>query len=134
MSLEILIDRIVKSTKHSQEDVEELILKKQQELTNLVSKEGAAYIVAKELGLDLVERKRVEVKVKDIAAGRAFTLHVRVIRVFPAKEYDGKTGKFKVGNVILANPGTLGGMFQKASFAVYDTGAKNLELKILETL
>jgi hypothetical protein len=40
----------------------------------------------------------------------------------------------KVGNVILANPGTLGGMFQKASFAVYDTGAKNLELKILETL
>ena len=86
MSLEILIDRIVKSTKHSQEDVEELILKKQQELTNLVSKEGAAYIVAKELGLDLVERKRVEVKVKDIAAGRAFTLHVRVIRGFPAKE------------------------------------------------
>jgi len=103
MPLEVLLEKIVKSTKHSKEDVEELILKKQQELSNLVSKEGAAYIVAKELGLDLVERKRFEVKIKDIVAGRSFTLRARVIRVFPAKEYEGKTGKFKVGNVILGD-------------------------------
>lgn len=34
----------------------------------------------------------------------------------------------------LINPGTLGGVFQKATFAVYDTQAKKLELKILEVL
>ncbi|MFA5047965.1 MAG: metallophosphoesterase family protein [Patescibacteria group bacterium] len=34
----------------------------------------------------------------------------------------------------LINPGTLGGIFQKACFAVYETKTKNLELKILETL
>lgn len=34
----------------------------------------------------------------------------------------------------LINPGTLGGVFQKATFAVFDTANKKIELKILETL
>lgn len=36
--------------------------------------------------------------------------------------------------VRVANPGTLGGVFQKATFAVYDTASGDLELKILELL
>jgi len=36
--------------------------------------------------------------------------------------------------VRLVNPGTLGGMFQKATFAVYDTASNEPELKILEEL
>ena len=36
--------------------------------------------------------------------------------------------------LITANPGTLGGVFNKASFAVYDSANGNLELKILELL
>ena len=39
-----------------------------------------------------------------------------------------------IDQTILANPGTLAGMFQKATFAVYDTSGKNLELKVLELL
>lgn len=34
----------------------------------------------------------------------------------------------------LINPGTLGGLFQKPTFAFYDTESNNLELKILEQL
>lgn len=34
----------------------------------------------------------------------------------------------------IINPGTLGGVFQKASFAIYDTDYKELKLKILENL
>lgn len=34
----------------------------------------------------------------------------------------------------IINPGTLGGVFQKATFAVYDTQTKKLELKILELI
>lgn len=37
-------------------------------------------------------------------------------------------------NVQLVNPGTLAGMFNKATFAVYDTATNKLELKILELL
>ena len=39
-----------------------------------------------------------------------------------------------IGTCQLINPGTLGGVFQKACFAVYQTETKNLELKVLETL
>ena len=35
---------------------------------------------------------------------------------------------------LIVNPGTLGGVFQKATFAVYDTDKKEPELKILESL
>jgi len=34
----------------------------------------------------------------------------------------------------LINPGTLGGMFNKASFAVYNTDKNNIQLILLETL
>ncbi len=36
--------------------------------------------------------------------------------------------------IISANPGTLGGVFNKASFAVWDSESGKLELKILELL
>jgi uncharacterized protein len=39
-----------------------------------------------------------------------------------------------VGGTKIANPGTLAGLFAKATFAVYDTVTDKLELKILEKL
>lgn len=39
-----------------------------------------------------------------------------------------------INNTKLVNPGTLAGMFNKATFAVYDTVSKKLELKLLERL
>lgn len=38
------------------------------------------------------------------------------------------------GPTIISNPGTLGGVFQLATFSTLDTSSKKLELKILETL
>jgi putative phosphoesterase len=40
----------------------------------------------------------------------------------------------KIGHTRLVNPGTLTGMFYKATFAVYDTETDQLELKILEII
>ena len=40
----------------------------------------------------------------------------------------------KIGSTTLANPGTLAGMFYKASFATWDTTNDKLELKILELI
>ena len=37
-------------------------------------------------------------------------------------------------NCQIINPGTLAGLFNKATFAVYDTATKKLELKLLEQL
>lgn len=40
----------------------------------------------------------------------------------------------KIGKCRLVNPGTLGGLFYKPTFAIYDTKTDKLELKILEKL
>jgi putative phosphoesterase len=40
----------------------------------------------------------------------------------------------KQGQTRVINPGTLGGVFQKATFAVYETETEKLELKILEMI
>lgn len=55
------------------------------------------------------------------------------------KEYDfifyGHTHKpwlESVGNCFMANPGTLAGLFNKATFAVLDTNTSKLELKLLD--
>lgn len=40
----------------------------------------------------------------------------------------------EASGLIIANPGTLGGVFNKASFAVWDSATNQLELKILELL
>jgi len=39
-----------------------------------------------------------------------------------------------IGKTIVSNPGTLAGMFYKATFAVWDTATGKLELKILELI
>jgi len=40
----------------------------------------------------------------------------------------------KIKNTVIYNPGTLGGLFSKATFAIYDTEAKKAELIILEKI
>lgn len=40
----------------------------------------------------------------------------------------------KIVNTCLINPGTLAGLFYKATFAVYNTTTEKLELKILEQI
>ena len=40
----------------------------------------------------------------------------------------------KIDKTRLVNPGTLAGMFNKATFAVYDTKTDKLELKLIERL
>ena len=45
-----------------------------------------------------------------------------------------KAWEEQVGKTRLVNPGTLAGLFAKATFAVYDTKSDKLELKILEQL
>jgi len=40
----------------------------------------------------------------------------------------------KVGSTYLINPGTLAGMFSRATFALYDSVTKKIDLKILDQL
>ena len=104
MDHDALIEKIIEKTKLTREDVQRKILDKQQELSNLVSKEGAAYIVAKELGLELFPKVKRRLEIKNVLPKiRNLKLSGRVLNVFPPKEFitKGRTGR--VANVILGD-------------------------------
>ncbi len=103
MSYESVLKKIVEAG-YNEDEIAKKILDKQTELSNLVSKEGAAYIVAKELGLNLIEKTDHKIEIKNIIPGiRALTLTATVSKISPLRtfERDGKEGK--VLNLFLAD-------------------------------
>jgi len=48
--------------------------------------------------------------------------------------HDHKPWEKQIGKTLLLNPGTLAGMFSKATFAVFDTQTKKAQLIILEKI
>lgn len=105
MDFNELLQKIIEKTGSKKEDIEKKIIEKQQELSNLVSKEGAAYIIAKELGIDIFpkqEKRRLEVK-NIVPMIRSLNMNARVVSVFPVKEFESKGRKGKVASVILGD-------------------------------
>ena len=86
-----LIERICKDSGKEKSDIEKLIFDKQDELSGLVSKEGAAYIVGRELGVNLIKEGRKEFKIKNIVADLSFIdLEAKVVRIFDLRTFEKK--------------------------------------------
>ncbi|NIM47159.1 MAG: hypothetical protein GTN40_03310 [Candidatus Aenigmarchaeota archaeon] len=109
MDFEIIVKKIKEKADLTDEDINKKILEKQQELSNLVSKEGAAYIIAKELGLDIFQKTKRRLEIKNVVPRlRNLNLTARIVKVFEPKEFKRKDKIGKVANVILGDPsGTI---------------------------
>jgi len=105
MDFNELLQKIIEKTGSSQDEIQKKILEKQQELSNLVSKEGAAYIIAKELGLDVFPKVKRRLEIKNVVPKiRDLRLSGRVIKIFESREFKGKNGKKgKVASIILGD-------------------------------
>jgi len=105
MDFNELLQKIIEKTGSSQDEIQKKIIEKQQELSNLVSKEGAAYIIAKELGLDVFPKTKRRLEIKNVVPKiRDLKLSARVVRIFEPREFKGKNGKKgKVASIILGD-------------------------------
>lgn len=104
MDIETIVNKIIKKTNLTNEEINKKILEKQQELSNLVSKEGAAYIIAKELGLDILPKTKRRLEIKNVVPKlRNLNLSARVVKVFEPKEFKRKDKIGKVANIILGD-------------------------------
>ncbi|MBN2203356.1 MAG: DUF2240 family protein [Candidatus Aenigmarchaeota archaeon] len=105
MDYEEILNKIKEKTKLSDEDLQERIIEKQKELSNLVSKDGAAYIIAKELGVELFPKKQERrLQIKNIVPKiRILNIKARIARIFPVKEFESKGRKGKVASIVLAD-------------------------------
>jgi len=96
-----LLEKISKLTNLSIEELERRVDAKCSRLSGLISKQGAAQIVASELGVKF-EGQRV--KVSDLLPGmRKTTVIGKIIQIFPVREFIKKDMKSKVLNIVVAD-------------------------------
>lgn len=89
----------------SEKDIESRIKQKLEQLSGLISKEGAAHIIANEMNIKLVENTSGRMKLKDIMSGmRSVEVVGRVTNKFSVTEFTRKDGTpSKVGSFIIAD-------------------------------
>lgn len=104
-----IVSKVTEKTGLSEQDFMAKVDQKCQQLAGLVSKDGAAHIIANELGVRLIEHGGRQ-KIKDVFAGmRSVELLGKVTQIYDAKDFtraDGTPGK--VGSFVLGDEtGTL---------------------------
>lgn len=107
MALQDLIKTIAEGSGLSEEEVASQVNKKRDELGGLITHEGAAYIIAREFGLNLFkgEPRNHDLKVENVIAGMSRVDIVgKVVKVYPIREFNKKDGTPGVmGSIILGD-------------------------------
>jgi len=105
MPLNDIIDKISEKADISKSDIDVKIEQKLKQLSGLISKEGAAHIIANELGVKLFENVSGRLRIKNILTGMRDVETVgKVQQIFDAREFVTKDDrKGKVGSFVLAD-------------------------------
>jgi len=99
-----LLEKVSLHSGLSKKEVERLVNEKQQELSGLVSKEGAAYIVGRELGISLVKEGRRDLKIKNLTQGlRNVDMELKVVRVYETRNWEKGGKKGRVCNMLVGD-------------------------------
>ncbi len=99
-----LKEKIVASGKINSEELENKIKAKINELSGLISEEGAAHIIANELGVELVDQNKSKLKIKEIYAGmKNVTTVGKVVRKFEVREFAKGDSTGKVCSLVVGD-------------------------------
>ncbi len=97
-----IISKIQEKTGKTKEELDQMVDNKITQLSGLISKDGAAHIIAKELGVNLIEKTG---KIKDIYPGmRNVDVLGKVTQIYETREFkrgDNTTGK--VANFLMGD-------------------------------
>ncbi len=98
---EKLVGLIAKSSGLKKEEIESRILAKQKKISGLISKEGAAQIIAAELGISFDGEK---LKINELMPGmKKVNVVGKVINLFPVRSFNKNGKESKVANMIIAD-------------------------------
>lgn len=101
---DIVRDKIKEQAKITDDELDSRINAKIDKLSGLISREGAAHIIANELGIELYEQASGRLKVKNILTGmRNVEIVGKVQQVFEAREFKTETRTGKVGSFIVGD-------------------------------
>ena len=103
-SISSIIEKVVETSGKSASEIKKMIEDKQDELSGLVSEEGATYIIARELGVNLLKATNRQLKIKNLLPGlRSVDLVARVVRVFEPRDWSRGDRSGKVASLILGD-------------------------------
>ncbi len=96
-----LVEKISSVSGVEKEEIERKVEAKRAKLSGLVSKEGAAQIVAAELGVNFEKEK---LKINELASGmKRANIIGKIIQLFPVREFNKNGREGKVANFIVAD-------------------------------
>jgi len=98
---DLLIDRIASATGIAREEIEKKVEAKKAKLSGLISREGAAQIIAAEMGVSFDNQ---DVKISEMMPGmRKVNVIAKVIQLFPVREFEKNGRSGKVANFRVAD-------------------------------
>ncbi|MBR9678814.1 MAG: DUF2240 family protein [Nanoarchaeota archaeon] len=102
---EKIIERTLSSTSLSRAEVLKMVDAKKESMKGLVSDEGAAYIVANELGVKFLPDNVDEaLPLENVVPGlKSVSVNGRVTNIFPVNSFESKGRKGKVGNFVIGD-------------------------------
>ena len=105
LDLEQILSELEKKTDLSRKELEERIKKKHEELSGLVSLEGAGHLVARDLGINLLTVKKRSLKIKDLTDKmRNVSIKGRIVFISETREFERKDKtKGRVCNLMITD-------------------------------
>ena len=106
-SLDEIIDKIIAETGISKKELARKISEKREELGGLITEDGAAHIVASELGIDLFKDQKYKdarLFIKDLISGmNNITVTGRVMKIYAAREFVREGKQSQVVSLLLGD-------------------------------
>ncbi len=104
LSYEEIVQRIKNETKLGESEITSRIDKKLKQLSDLISKEGAAHIVANELNVKLFDNVPMKLKIKDVIGGlnnvniTGKVIGINEVRNFKTDKREGRVASLLIGD------------------------------------
>lgn len=97
-----LVKKISSESGLDEQDVIRKIEEKREELSELISEEGAAYIVAKELGVAMIKQERLDIA-HVIPGMQNVDVVGKITKISPIREFSTERAKGRVANITIAD-------------------------------
>ncbi len=117
-----LREKLIASGKITPRELDDKIKAKINDLSGLISEEGAAHIIANELGIQIAQSNDERLKVKEIMPGmRNVNLAGKIVRKYDVREFTKGETKGKVASILLGDEtGSLRIVFWNDQVNIFD--------------
>lgn len=101
---EKVIEKVVNESGESRENIEAKIKEKMNQLSGLISQEGAAHIIANQYGVQVFDQNAGKVQIKDIVPNiRGLELPAKILRNYGLKEFNVNERKGKLCSLLVGD-------------------------------